>query len=64
MTHYEEGTNAYIFFLLGLAHACEREVIPVINRPINRSVPFDIRGLWQVNFEKVEELQSELYSRA
>ena len=60
MTHYEDETNAYVFFLLGLAHACERDVVPVINRPINRRVPFDIRGLWQVNFGTIEELESEL----
>jgi hypothetical protein len=60
VTHYEERTNANIFFLLGVAHATEREVIPIINRPLNRSVPFDIRGLWQINYEKTDELEREL----
>jgi len=60
MTHYRDPVNAYMFFLLGLAHALEREAIPVINRPMNLSVPFDIRGLWQVNFDKIEDLTKEL----
>ncbi len=60
MTHYHDPVNAYMFFLLGLAHALEREAIPVINRPMNLSVPFDIRGLWQVNFDKIKDLTKEL----
>lgn len=60
MTHYEEKANGYIFFLLGVAHATGREVIPIINRPLNRNIPFDIRGLWQINFEAAEELEREL----
>ncbi len=60
MTHYEEKANGHIFFLLGVAHATGREVIPIINRPLNRNIPFDIRGLWQINFEAAEELEREL----
>lgn len=59
-THYGDAPNAHIFFLLGIAHATGREVIPIINRPMNRNVPFDIRGLWQINFERAVELESEL----
>jgi hypothetical protein len=59
-THYEDKPNAIIFFLLGVAHAAEREVIPLTNQPLSRNVPFDIRGLWQVNFEKADQLRSGL----
>jgi hypothetical protein len=59
-THYEDQPNAIIFFLLGVAHASEREVIPLVNQPLNHNIPFDIRGLWQVNFQTAEQLKDEL----
>jgi hypothetical protein len=59
-THYEDKPNAMIFFLLGVAHAAEREGIPLVNAPLNRNIPFDIRGLWQVNFQNADQLRSEL----
>lgn len=60
VTHFGEKPNAAIFFLLGVAHATEREVIPLVNHSLNRNIPFDIKGLWQVNFEKAEQLRDEL----
>jgi hypothetical protein len=59
-THFGEKANAAIFFLLGVAHATEREVIPLVNHSLNRNIPFDIKGLWQVNFEKADQLNGEL----
>jgi hypothetical protein len=60
VTHFGEKSNAAIFFLLGVAHATEREVIPLVNHSLNRNIPFDIKGLWQVNFDKADELRREL----
>ena len=59
MTHYSDEANAYMFFMLGLAHAIQRDVIPVINRPLNRSMPFDVHGLWQVSYSSVSEMEDE-----
>jgi hypothetical protein len=59
-TQYGQQPNAFIYFLLGVAHACERDVVPIINRSLNNNTPFDIKGLWQISFTKIKDLESEL----
>lgn len=61
MTHYQDPVNVYMFFLLGFAHAKEKAAIPLINRKKNMSMPFDVGGLWQVYYDKNEELTKGLY---
>jgi len=60
VTHLGDRPNAAMFFFLGLAHATEREVIPLVNSALNPNTPFDIHGLWQTQFRDASELEREL----
>jgi hypothetical protein len=55
-------TNPYMYFCLGVAHAFEKEVIPITNtahstRAVSEA-PFDVKGLWHIFFSKEEELKN------
>jgi hypothetical protein len=58
-THYNDNANPYIYFCLGFAHGLQREVIPITNSELTKSVPFDVRGLWQIYFTGVDGLKDE-----
>jgi hypothetical protein len=59
-THYQDSKNMYVYFFLGLAHGFQKEVVPIINATMNRDIPFDVLGLWQVYFSGLEGLEAEL----
>lgn len=55
-THYKGALNMFMYFFVGLAHGFQKEVIPVINAALNKDMPFDIHGLWQIFFTRSEDL--------
>ncbi len=61
VTHYAEQADTSMYFALGLSHAMGRETIPITNRAKSHDMsPFDVRGLWQVYFDKLRDLETEL----
>ncbi len=61
VTHYDNKADTAIYFVLGLSHAMGRETIPITNRARYSDIsPFDVRGLWQVYFDSLEQLKSGL----
>jgi hypothetical protein len=62
VTHYDNHADTSIYFALGLSHAMGRETVPITNRARCRDIsPFDVRGLWQVYFDKLQDLRAELF---
>lgn len=63
VTHYQQRPDVTMYFLLGLSHSLGRQTIPITNRAKFSSdmSPFDIRGLWQISFDKLAALRTELY---
>lgn len=56
----QTDANPYTFFCLGLSHAFQREVIPITNTPsLSNTLPFDVRGLWHIFFDNLEQLQKQ-----
>lgn len=63
VTHYSSQIDPMMYFALGLAHSLGRETIPITNKARCGDVsPFDVRGLWQIYFERLETLQNEFRS--
>jgi hypothetical protein len=61
VTHYDNEPDVSMYFALGLSHGMGRETIPITNRARCRRIsPFDVRGLWQVYFDNLEQLQNGL----
>ena len=55
-----EDVNPLMFFLLGLGHGFEKEVIPLTNTPYASNIlPFDVRGLWHIFFNNLKQLKSQ-----
>jgi len=63
VTHYSSQIDPMMYFALGLAHSLGRETIPITNKARCGDVsPFDVRGLWQIYFERLDTLQNEFKS--
>ena len=55
-----EDVNPFMFFLLGLGHGFQKEVIPLTNTPhASNILPFDVRGLWHIFFNNLKQLKSQ-----
>ena len=49
-THYEDMLNGYIYLCLGISHALERDVVPIVNSQLNKNIPFLLSAnLWSRN---------------
>jgi hypothetical protein len=63
VTHYSSKIDPMMYFTLGLAHSLGRETIPITNKSRCSDIsPFDVRGLWQIYFERLETLRVEFDS--
>lgn len=63
VTHYSSEIDPLMYFTLGLAHSLGRETIPITNKARCGDIsPFDVRGLWQIYFERLDTLGSEFHS--
>ncbi len=61
VTHYDDKPDPSTYFALGLSHAMGRGTIPITNRArCEDNLPFDVRGLWQVYFESLQQLKTGL----
>jgi hypothetical protein len=54
-----DALNAYLYFCLGLGHGFQREVIPLTNTADNKSLPFDVRGIYHLFFDSLDKLKSQ-----
>jgi hypothetical protein len=54
-----DAFNAYVFFCLGLGHGFKREVIPLTNTADKQTLPFDVRGLYHIFFDRLDKLKSQ-----
>jgi hypothetical protein len=63
VTHYSSNIDPLMYFTLGLAHSLGRETIPITNKSRCSDIsPFDVRGLWQIYFERLKTLRDEFKS--
>lgn len=53
------GDNPYMYFCLGLAHGMEKEVVPITNNMESASPPFDVKGLWHINFQEERSFKDQ-----
>jgi len=60
LTSYQKQIDPVAYFVLGLGHGMGRDVIPFINKAMgNESIPFDVRGLWQIYFDRLDKADSK-----
>jgi hypothetical protein len=60
-SHYGNRANLSTYWVLGLAHALGRDTIPVRNSARSGdSTPFDVRGLYQIYFNKLKDFETGL----
>lgn len=63
VTHYSSKIDPMMYFALGLAHSLGRETIPITNKARCSDIsPFDVRGLWQIYFDRLDTLSEEFRS--